>query len=121
MRSKLRRWQILATVFFGSAIRSAALAQAPKGKVPAPEKAPPTTSAAPAAAADPNRPAATEYQRLLEEWKTILKDLRKLKLQYQSSALADQANAQQEWTSLVEKGNQTVAALEAAGLKAYAE
>jgi cyclophilin family peptidyl-prolyl cis-trans isomerase len=62
-----------------------------------------------------------EYQRLMEEWKTVLKDLRKLKLQYQSAALADQAKVQQEWTSLVDKGNETVAALEAAGVKAYAE
>jgi cyclophilin family peptidyl-prolyl cis-trans isomerase len=122
MGSTVRRWTILSIVFFAGAISSVALAQAPKDKAPPPEKAPPTTPAAPAAvAADPNRPAAAEYQRLLEEWKTILKDLRKLKLQYQSGALSDQAEAQKGWTSLVEKGNQTVAALEAAGLKAYAE
>ena len=82
---------------------------------------PTTPPAAAAPAANANRPAAAEYQRLLEEWKTVLKDLRKLKVQYQSAALADQANIQTEWNDLVEKGNETVAALEAAGVKAYAE
>jgi cyclophilin family peptidyl-prolyl cis-trans isomerase len=89
----------------------------------APDQPPPTTpggAPAPAAAA-PNRPAAAEYQRILEDWKTVLKDLRKLKLQFQTAALADQAKIQLEWNGLIEKGNQTVAALEAAGLKAYAE
>ena len=75
----------------------------------------------PRAAANANRPAAAEFQRVLEEWKTVLKDLRKLKVQYQSAALADQANIQQKWKDLVDKGNEKVAALEAAGLKAYAE
>lgn len=89
----------------------------------APDQPPPTTpggapAAAPAAA---NRPAAAEYQKVFEDWKAVLKDLRKLKLQYQTAALADQAKIQLEWNGLVEKGNQTVAALEAAGLKAYAE
>jgi cyclophilin family peptidyl-prolyl cis-trans isomerase len=84
-----------------------------------PDQAPATTPAA--AVPDPNRPAAAEYQRLLEDWKTVLKDLRKLKVQYQSAALADQAKIQQQWTDLVAKGSETVASLEAAGLKAYAE
>ena len=44
----------------------------------------------------------------------MLKDLRKLKLQFQTAALADQAKIQIEWDGLVEKGNKTVAALEAA-------
>ncbi len=98
-----------------------AWAQPAKDK--APDQPPPTTpgSTPAAAAAAPNRPAAAEYQRILEEWKTVLKDLRKLKLQYQTAALADQAKIQLEWTALIDKGNQTVASLEAAGLKAYAE
>src|SRR5438105_521910 len=85
------------------------------------EKAPPTTPPAAAPAANPNRPGAAEYQGVLEEWKTLLKELRNLKVQYQSAALADQAIIQQKWKDLVEKGNETVARLEAAGLKAYAE
>ena len=98
------------------------VASAQPAKDKAPDQPPPTSpggaAAAPAAA---KGPAAAEYQRLLEDWKTVLKDLRKLKLQFQTAALADQAKIQQEWTSLIDKGNQTMAALEAAGLKAYAE
>jgi cyclophilin family peptidyl-prolyl cis-trans isomerase len=44
-----------------------------------------------------------------------------MKLQFQTAALADQAKIQTEWIALIDKGNQTVASLEAAGLKAYAE
>src|SRR5437762_8464072 len=107
-----------------AAKKDAAKSPTAKAKAPASDQAPPTTppvAAAPPAApaaADANRPAAAEYQRLMEEWKTVLKDLRKLKLQYQSAALADQAKIQQEWTALIDKGNQTVTSLEAAGVKA---
>jgi len=124
MQSIVRPWGFLAAIFCIMVVNSEANAQPPKGKAP-PVALPPTTAPAPGAVAPaaPNSkgPAAAEYDRLLEEWKTILKDLRKLKLQFQSSALAEQAKAQEAWTALVEKGNQTVAALEAAGLKAYIE
>jgi cyclophilin family peptidyl-prolyl cis-trans isomerase len=94
-----------------------------EAKDKAPDQPPPTSpdGAKTAPPAPANRPAAAEYQRLLEDWKTVLKDMRKLKIQFQTAALADQAKIQTEWTALIDKGNQTVAALEAAGLKAYAE
>jgi len=107
--------QSLAALGFSLLIPAFLWAQAPA------DQAPPTTPAAAATAPDPNRPAAVEYQKLLEDWKAVLKDLRKLKIQYQSAALVDQAKIQEQWTDLVAKGNETVAALEAAGLKAYAE
>ncbi|HMC12385.1 MAG TPA: peptidylprolyl isomerase [Pirellulaceae bacterium] len=103
------------------ATKTPAANKAPKTEQPPPTVPPATVPAAAPAEANAKGPAAAEYQRLMEEWKTVLKDLRKLKLQYQSTALADQAKVQQEWTSLVDKGNETVAALEAAGVKAYAE
>lgn len=118
---------ISAVILFLAA--GAAIAQQPAIKAAPAKKAadqpPPTIppAGAPAAAAQPPaaKPAAAEYNRLLEDWKTVLKDLRKLKLQYQSAALADQAKIQQEWTALIDKGNQTVTNLEAAGIKAYVE
>src|SRR5581483_6555967 len=64
------------------------------------DQPPPTTPPTAAPAADAARPAAAEYQKVLEDWKTVLKDLRKLKLQYQSAALADQAKIQQDWKDL---------------------
>ena len=130
MLAKVRHWSILTAALAALFIPAAALAQTDKAKPKAAEKtksadtAPPTSpnTATPAApAADAKRPAADEYAKLMEEWKTILKDLRKLKVQYSTGALAEQAEVQKQWTALVEKGNQTVMALEAAGLKAYAE
>src|SRR4051812_8196543 len=109
---------VLASIVGLVSVTVGTLAQAQNEKAPA-EKAPAEKAAA--AAADAKGPAAAEYQRLFEEWKTVLKDLRKLKVQYQSAALADQAKIQQDWKDLVEKGNKTVAALEAAGVKAYTE
>src|SRR5262245_37867267 len=105
--------------------KDASKAPTTKAKAPAdqpPPTAPPTAAktAAPTAT-DANRTAAAEYQKVMEDWKTVLKDLRKLKLQYQSAALADQAKSQQDWKSLTDKGNEIVTSLEAAGLKAYAE
>jgi cyclophilin family peptidyl-prolyl cis-trans isomerase len=97
-----------------------ALAQADKsGGDKKPETTPPGAAAAPAAAA--KGPAAAEFNRQFEDWKGILKELRSLKVKYQSAALADQAKIQQEWTALVEKGNKAVESLEATGLKAYGE
>jgi hypothetical protein len=107
--------QSLAILGLSLLVPAAFGAQAPADQAPA------TTPAATAATPAANGPAAAEYQRLLEDWKTVLKDLRKLKVQYQSAALADQAKIQQQWTELVAKGNETVASLEAAGLRAYAE
>jgi len=97
-------------------LSATAWAQAPDAKAP-----PTTPPAAAAPAASANKPGAAEFQRVLEEWKTLLKDLRNLKVQYQSAALADQAIIQQKWKDQVEKGNEKVAELEATGLKAYAE
>lgn len=103
--------------------KDAAKAPPAKGKAAdqPPPTAPPSTSPA-AATAETNRPAAAAYQRVMEDWKTVLKDLRKLKLQYQSAAAgADQAKIQQEWKDLITKGNDIVGSLEAAGIKAYVE
>src|SRR4029453_11734000 len=95
-----------------------ALAQADKaGGDKKPETTPPGAAAAPAAAA--KGPAAAEFDRQFEDWKGILKELRSLKVKYQSAALADQAKIQQEWTALVEKGNKGVGALGAAGRKGF--
>src|SRR5262245_48755453 len=91
------------------------------------DKADPTTPpattppAAAAAPADAKNPGAAEYAKVLEDWKNVLKDLRKLKLQFQSAALADQAKIQTDWDALVARGHQTAAQLEAAGVKAYVE
>jgi cyclophilin family peptidyl-prolyl cis-trans isomerase len=84
-------------------------------------KAVPAGKAAKAQPADPNKPAAAAYQQAFEEWKTVLKDLRALKLQYQSASEADQPQIEDQWTALVKRGNEALADLQAASLKAYEE
>src|SRR5687768_14285909 len=78
---------------------------AAKAAVPPPTTAAPVDPAAAAApapaAANPNRPAAAEFQRLFEEWKNVLKDLRKLKVQYQAAAEGDQPKLKEQWDGLV--------------------
>src|SRR5206468_11038276 len=94
-----------------AAIPSLSTAQAPPAR-----KAAPAPAAQPAAAApDAKGPAAAEYQKLFEDWKAVLKELRSLKVQFQSAALADQAKIKEQWEATIDKGNKTVAALEAAG------
>src|SRR5215207_7410627 len=121
MRMNVRLDLLCAVVMTVVFVAAPVVAQPAKEKTP--DQPPPTApGGAPAAAAPAaNRPAAAEYQKVFEDWKTVLKDLRKLKLQFQTAALADQAKIQLEWDGLIGKGNETVAALEAAGLKAYAE
>ena len=99
-------------------------AKAPPAKTQPPATAPPAATTPPAATAppaDPNRPAAAEFQKAFADWKVILNDLRKLRIQYQSADAANQKTLEEQWTALVTKGNAALGALQAAGLKAYAE
>jgi cyclophilin family peptidyl-prolyl cis-trans isomerase len=91
---------------------------APKG---ADAESPPAEADKPATPIDPSKPAAAEYARLFEEWKSLLKDLRKLKAQYQSADEAGQKTINEQWNQLVTKGNELLAQLELAGIKAYEE
>jgi cyclophilin family peptidyl-prolyl cis-trans isomerase len=99
---------------------------APKAKAKKPPTSPPAAApkadAADAAPpADPNKPASAEYQRLFEEWKTLLKGLRKLKVDYQTADDATQKTILEQWDALVAKGNEIVDQLREAGIKAYEE
>jgi cyclophilin family peptidyl-prolyl cis-trans isomerase len=95
-----------------------------KAKAEPPASATPPATTPPAATTpmpDPNRPAAAEFQKVFEDWKTIIKDLRKLRIQYQSADAAGQKPLEEQWTALVTKGNETIATLRDAALKAFAE
>lgn len=85
------------------------------GQVPPPEAAPP------APPGNATGAASAEFKRLFEEWKTVLKDLRQLKVRFPSVALAEQAQMQQQWNDLIARGNTLIDALQEVGLKAYAE
>jgi cyclophilin family peptidyl-prolyl cis-trans isomerase len=113
------------TVVLGLASQTLALAQEKDVGKAAPQEPAAASQTPPAPGttppASPPGGAAAEFQRLFEDWKTVLKDLRQLKVRYQSAALAEQAQIQQQWNDLIAKGNELIDALQEAGLKAYAE
>lgn len=110
----------LSTITIGlSLLGSAALAQDDPAK---PATTPPAaTPPAEAKPADPAKPLAAEFNKQLEEWKGVLKELRALKLKYQSAPEAEQQKISDDWNALVTKGNGLLAGLQAAGIKAYEE
>ena len=55
------------------------------------------------------------------EWKTLIKDLRQVKVKYQSAPEADHPKLTDEWNALVAKGNDMLVKLQDGGLKAYEE
>jgi len=92
-----------------------------------PSTTPPATGAKPAAVtggdvpADASQPARLAYDKQFEEWKTVLKDLRKLKVQFQSAPEADHPKLTEQWNGLITKGSELLAKLQMAGVKAYEE
>ena len=57
----------------------------------------------------------------IEKWKQLLKDMRKLKQDYNTAAEADAPNFQQQWTDLIAQGRKMIPALRQSGLAAYEE
>lgn len=128
MCSTLRRLLLILVVC--CLVPAVALAQpaTPKGKTKAAPKGAPaaakpstTPPTAKAPAADPDRPAKAQFDQQFENWKTVLKELRTLKLKFQSAAEADQPKIQEQWDAQIAKGNELLVKLEDAALKAYLE
>lgn len=76
---------------------------------------------APAASAAEASGARAAFDANIEKWKQILKDLRKVKLDYQTAAEADIPKFQEQWADLIAQGNQLLPALRETGLAAYDE
>ncbi len=83
-----------------------------------PATEPPVPAAKPA---DPNKPAAAEFNKALDEWKGVLKELRQLKVKFQSASEAEKQTLSDQWTAAVAKGNSMLPSLQDAALKAYVE
>ncbi|QDU25083.1 putative peptidyl-prolyl cis-trans isomerase [Anatilimnocola aggregata] len=67
------------------------------------------------------KPAAGEgdYNALLNRWKTVIDDLRKLKLKYAVAQAGEREALDKQWEELIAEGNKLVPELQAAGKKAY--
>jgi cyclophilin family peptidyl-prolyl cis-trans isomerase len=85
---------------------------------PKPATAPPTPEAKPA---DPNKPLAAAFNQQLDEWKEVLKELRALKLKYQSASEDERAQIGDQWDALMVKGNDMLAGMTASAVAAYEE
>jgi cyclophilin family peptidyl-prolyl cis-trans isomerase len=109
----MKNWLLLLPVAFLACTPAVAQDDPPK-----PATTPPAAAAQPA---DPNKPLAAEFNKLLDEWKGVLKEMRALKLKFQSAPEADKPKITDDWNALVTKGNGLLGQLEAAGVKAYGE
>jgi cyclophilin family peptidyl-prolyl cis-trans isomerase len=93
-------------------------AKAPGAKQP-PAKAPTTKPPA----AKPETPQAVSadaaYSTALERWKTVIEDLRKLKLKYAVAPAAERTALDKQWDELVAEGNKLIPQLRETGKKAY--
>jgi cyclophilin family peptidyl-prolyl cis-trans isomerase len=83
-----------------------------------PATAPPAAETKPA---DPNKPLAAEFNKQLDEWKAVLKELRQLKVKYQSASEAEKTQISEQWDALMVKGNGLLGPLQDAAVKAYGE
>lgn len=65
--------------------------------------------------------AKARFEKLNEEWKTILKDLRKLKVTYETAKEEEADQLEQQWQELIAKGNALLPQLRSSGIEAYSE
>lgn len=89
---------------------------------PAAATAPQTES--PAAEPAPAQPldakaAAEAYKSKLDEWKSVLKELRNVRQRYDTADESQVGQIQAEWNSLIQRGEALIPELRAAGMKAY--
>lgn len=64
---------------------------------------------------------AAAFEKKLDEWKSLLKDMRKIKTQFSIAGEDEKKKFQGQWDSAVAKGNALLPELRKLGQKAYAE
>jgi cyclophilin family peptidyl-prolyl cis-trans isomerase len=90
------------------------------GQEAAKEKADENKGAAAAPASEASE-ARAAFDANIEKWKKLLKDLRKVKLDYQTAEETDIPMFQKQWEDLIAQGRQMLPALRDTGLAAYEE
>ncbi|MEX2172806.1 MAG: peptidylprolyl isomerase [Pirellulaceae bacterium] len=110
--------RLLTAAGFLSVVVALTCAAAAQTEPPQPATAPPAAAPPPA---DPNKPAAAEFAKLFEEWKSLLNSLRQVKLKFDSAPADEVPKINEEWNALIAQGNDMLLRLQAAGIKAYEE
>jgi cyclophilin family peptidyl-prolyl cis-trans isomerase/outer membrane biosynthesis protein TonB len=91
---------------------------------PAMEPSVPETPAAETPDSGPSEEVAGEalqaFQAVLDDWKDLLKQLRQLRVEFHNADPSETAQIRQQWDEAMERGEQLVAQLRAAGRAAYA-
>jgi cyclophilin family peptidyl-prolyl cis-trans isomerase len=62
---------------------------------------------------------AEQFQKLLSDWKALLKEMRDLRSRYTTAPADQEAVMKEQWAALVKKGNDMLPELHAAALRAY--
>lgn len=121
--SRRLAWTAVLSALAGLA--SPVFAQAPSDSAPPaaqPPAAPGDAAKGDEAPADEGKgAAAAEFAQVFEQWKSLLKDMRKLKADYMTAPTAEQKQMTEQWTVLVARGNELLPKLTAAAQAAYAE
>jgi cyclophilin family peptidyl-prolyl cis-trans isomerase len=63
--------------------------------------------------------AAADFPAIFGDWKALLKQMRELKLRYQSAPPDELPQLEQQWEALIAKGNELLPKLRDSGLEAY--
>jgi len=79
------------------------------------------TKAKPAAEAKPGTGDGTEFDKLFEQWKETIKELRTLKGKYVSAKDQETEELEKQWKELIDRGNKLLPQLREAGLASYKE
>ncbi len=66
-----------------------------------------------------NPPTGQEFQAVFEDWKSLLKEMRDLRMRFLVADPKDTPAMTQQWTALVTKGNELLPRLRDAAIKAY--
>ncbi len=82
------------------------------------EQAEPAVNADAAAKLDAEA-ANAEFQKKLTEWRSLLKELRTLKVKYQTATEGEDDAIKQQWDALIAKGEELIPGLRGAGKAAY--
>ncbi len=107
--------------FTGNTMYLRHVASAQEATPPAATNQQPSTDQQSTASAEAQQNAGAAFDKLLGDWKALLKEMRDLRTRYVSAAVDQRPALEQQWAALVAKGNQMIPELHQAAVQAYQE